>query len=393
MPSTPLLANLSAPARVLVVDDQSANVQLVGSILGKLGYEVVPASDGPTALKRLALRLPDLILLDVLMPEMDGFEVCRRIRENPEWQGIPIIFLSAADDKDLIVRAFDSGGMDYVTKPFSHAELTSRVRTHLALKSARDRLHQLAEDKDELLGILAHDLKSHLAGMQMSAQILRDRTGSLGDTKVTQLCENIGQSSGQLLAFMKEFLANSAAERGFAPKQETVNLADVIARTVQGYQEAAGRKGLALRVLLPDQGATVCADQNALSQVLDNLLSNAVKFSPPDREISVRVQPNGDGVECIVQDQGPGFTSEDKARMFRRYVRLSARPTGGEPSTGLGLSIVKKLVEGMGGELSCDSAPGQGARFAVRLPAAKAGSGTTGQRDDGTAEKRTGLLV
>jgi len=305
------------------------------------------------------------------MPKMDGFEVCRRIRENPEWQAIPIIFLSAADDKDLIVRAFDSGGVDYVTKPFNHAELISRVRTHLTLKLARDRLAQLAEDKDELLGILAHDLKSHLGGMQMSAQILRDRTASLGDPKLTQLCENISQSGGQLLAFVKEFLANSAAERGFTPKRETVNLNETISRTVQQYQEAAVRKGLAIRTLLPDQDATVCADQDAISQVLDNLLSNAVKFSPPNREISITMQPNGTTVECFVQDQGPGFTSEDKARMFRRYARLSARPTGGEPSTGLGLSIVKKLVEGMSGQLSCDSAPGQGARFAVRLPLAK----------------------
>ena len=372
MPLKSLLANLTAPPRVLVVDDQSANVQLVGSMLGKLGFEVVPASDGPTALKRLALREPDLILLDVLMPEMDGFEVCRRIREKPEWQEIPIIFLSAADDKDLIVRALDSGGVDYVTKPFNHAELTSRVRTHLALKLARDRLHQLAEDKDELLGILTHDLKSRLAGMQMSAQILRDRTAPLGDAKLTQLCENICQSGGQLLAFMKEFLANSEAERGFTPKRETVSLADAISRTVKEYQEAAERKGLAIRTWLPDQDATVCADRNALSQVLDNLLSNAVKFSPPDKEISVKVRPNGTCVECLIQDQGPGFTAEDQARMFQRYARLSARPTGGEPSTGLGLSIVKKLVERMGGELSCESDPGQGTQFAVRLPVAKA---------------------
>jgi len=354
-----------------VVDDQSANVQLVGSILGKLGFDVVPASDGPTALKRLALRVPDLILLDVLMPDMDGFEVCRRIRENPERQGIPIIFISADDDKELIVRAFDAGGVDYVTKPFNHAELTSRVRTHLALKLARDRLAQLAEDKDELLGILAHDLKSQLAGMQMSAQILRDRTSHLSDAKLTQLCENICQSGGQLLAFVKEFLANSAAERGFTPKQEVVNLSDAISRTVQEYQAAAQRKGLAIRTSFPDEGATtVCADQSALSQVLDNLLSNAVKFSPLHKEISVTIQPNGTSVECIIQDQGPGFTSEDKARMFRRYARLSARPTGGEPSTGLGLSIVKKLVQGMSGELTCESTPGQGAKFAIRLPVA-----------------------
>lgn len=376
MPLTALLSNRSTPARVLVVDDQASNIQLVGSILGKQGFEIVPASDGPTALKRLALRLPDLILLDVLMPDMDGFEVCRRIRENQEWRDIPIIFLSASDDKDLIVRAFESGGVDYVTKPFNHAELTSRVRTHLALKLARDRLAQLAEDKDELLGILTHDLKSHLAGMQMSAQILRDRTAPLEDSKLTQLCENISQSCGQLLAFTKEFLANSAAERGFTARQETVNLTETISRTVQEYQPAAGRKGLAIRTLLPDQAATVCADQSAVRQVLDNLLSNAIKFSPPNQEISITVQPNGTTVECYVQDQGPGFTPEDKARMFRRYARLSARPTGGEPSTGLGLSIVKKLVEGMSGELSCESTPGRGARFAVRLPLARKENGT-----------------
>ena len=134
------------------------------------------------------LRLPDLILLDVLMPGMDGFEVCRRIRENPEWKDIPIIFLSAADDKDLIVRALEAGGVDYVTKPFNHAEMLSRVRTHLALKMTRDRLKQLAEDKDELLGILAHDLKNHLGGMQMSAQPLRNRIGAVERTASARSC-------------------------------------------------------------------------------------------------------------------------------------------------------------------------------------------------------------
>jgi two-component system sensor histidine kinase/response regulator len=355
-------------ARLLVVDDQPANVQVVGSTLGKLGYEIVPASDGPTALKRLALRLPDLILLDVLMPEMDGYEVCQRIRANPDWSGIPIIFLSAADDKELIVKALEAGGVDYITKPFNHAELISRVRTHLALKAARDRLRQLAEDKDELLGILAHDLKNHLGGMQMSAQLLKERTAALGDARVTMLCENICQSGGQLLAFVKEFLANAAAEHGFTPREETVNLSEAAARAVQQYQETARRKDLRLRAAQAGDGVLVRADANALNQVLDNLLSNAVKFSLPHKEISVTVRANGKAAECVVQDQGPGFTAEDKARMFRRYGRLSARPTGGEPSTGLGLSIVRKLVEAMAGELTCESAPGQGAAFTVRLP-------------------------
>src|ERR1017187_7204237 len=119
---------------LLVVDDQESNIQVLGAALGKLGFEILPATGGLQALRRLAVRRPDLILLDLLMPEMDGFEVCRRIRENADWAEIPIIFLSSVDDKRLIVRAFERGGVDYITKPFNHAELVTRMRTHLALK-------------------------------------------------------------------------------------------------------------------------------------------------------------------------------------------------------------------------------------------------------------------
>jgi two-component system sensor histidine kinase/response regulator len=356
--------------RVLVVDDQPANIQVVGSVLGKLGYEIVPAADGPSALKRIALRLPDLILLDVIMPGMSGFEVCRQIRENPAWKDIPVIFVSAADDKDLVVRAFNEGGVDYVTKPFNHAELLSRVRTHLMLKSARDQLYQLAEDKDELMGILAHDLKNHLSGMQLSAQLLKDRINTAADAKTVRLVDNMHRSTGQLLSFVKEFLANAAVEHGTELGRQRLNLAEAIREAVQEYQEAAARKNLRLNIFLPESDAVIYGDRTALNQVLDNLISNAVKFSFPDKEINITVQAVDECLECTIQDQGPGFTPEDKQKMFRRYGRLSARPTGGEPSTGLGLSIVKKLVQEMGGEVACESQAGKGATFTLRLPSA-----------------------
>ena len=123
---------LSRAARILVVDDQPVNIQMVGSVLGRLGYEIIPAVNGPAALKRLAFILPDLILLDLFMPEMDGVEVCRQIQAHSEWKHLPVIFLSAADDKDLVVRALESGGVDFLTKPFNHAELISRVKNHVA---------------------------------------------------------------------------------------------------------------------------------------------------------------------------------------------------------------------------------------------------------------------
>ena len=239
-----------------------------------------------------------------------------------------------------------------------------------AAETARVGLEQLAEDKDELMGILTHDLKNLLSGMQMSAERLHESSGSLADPKLHLMVENISHSSSQMLAFVKEFLTNASFGHGLTIKIESISLSEAVARAVSQYQEAARRKDLVLRGVLPRENAVVQADSAALSQVLGNLISNAVKFSPPGKEISIGVRSEESDVVCYVQDQGPGFTEEDKARMFQRYVRLSARPTGGEPSAGLGLSIVKKLVEAMGGALTCDSKAGSGARFSVRLPKA-----------------------
>ena len=358
----------ASPGRILVVDDQPANLQIVGAVLGNLGHEIIPAEDGPTALKRVALRPPDLILLDLLMPGMDGCEICTRLKANPAWQHIPVIFLSAADDKDLIVRALDSGGVDYITKPFNQAELVSRVRTQLVLKQARDRLRQLAEDKDELLAILAHDLKNYLGGMHVTAGLLCRQLAHLNDERMVQLAENIFRTSGQSLAFVKEFLANAAADHGFVFSRAAIDLAETAAATARQYEAAAQQKKITIHMDAPPEAVVALADHTALNQVLDNLVSNAVKFSPPKKRVFLSVRPGQRHAECVVRDEGPGFNAEDKERMFRRYGRLSARPTGGEPSTGLGLSIVRKLVLGMGGELECESSPGSGAAFIVRLP-------------------------
>jgi two-component system sensor histidine kinase/response regulator len=352
------------PARILVVDDQETNLRVIGDMMGHLGFDIVPALDGEQALRRLNSRPVDLILLDVLMPGLDGFEVCRRIRANVAWIDIPIIFLSAADDKTLIVRALETGGVDYVTKPFNAAELLSRVRTHLALKTARDRLRQLAEDKDELLGILAHDLKNHLGGMLMSVQLLNEKAKSINDTRFQRMGANILRATDQMLSFVKEFLANAEADHGRPLKFQPVHLHDVANNVVQRHAEHAIRKGITLLLEQREEGVLVEADRAALEQVLDNLVSNALKFSPPGKTVRLIVgQTSDERGECRVLDEGPGFTDNDKQQIFRRYRRLSARPTGGEPSTGLGLSIVKKLMQDMHGDLRFESVAGEGATF------------------------------
>lgn len=357
---------------LLIVDDEQANIQVLGAMLGNLGFEILPATNGEQALRRLAARRVDLILLDLLLPGMDGLEVCRRIQENPEWKEIPIIFLSAMDDKNLIVHALESGGVDYIIKPFNKPELVSRVRTHLMLKSMRDHLRRLAQDKEELLAMISHHMQNHLAAMHMSAQLVVKRAETNNDASLRLLASNIINASTETRTFVRTLLDNSAADHGLSIKVESISLAAAAARALERYEDAAKRKELALHHDFPEAGTMVLADPIALNQVLDNLISNAVKFSPPGKQIlaSVAVGPNY--AECRVRDQGAGFTEQDKSRLFQRYARLSAKPTGGEPSTGLGLSIARKLARDMSGTLVCESSAGNGATFILRLPLAAA---------------------
>jgi len=354
---------------LLVVDDQEANIQALQLMLGRLGFEILPAATGAEALQWLAVRRPDLILLDLLMPGMYGFAVCKQIQQNPDWADIPVIFLSESDDRNLIARALEMGGVDYLAKPFHKPELLSRVRTHLMLKTNRDHLKRLAEDQEELLGMISHHLQNRLSGMEMSAQLLLDRTKANDDPKVRLLAENIRGATSQMHAFIKALLANATADRGIAVKMEPVHFPEAAVRAIARCEQAARSKELVLRTNLSKDGILIQADPGALDQVFDNLLSNAVKFSPPGRVISVFMQQENAHAECHIQDQGPGFTPEDTTRLYQRYARLSARPTGGEPSTGLGLSIARKLVHAMNGELTCISAPHQGATFVLRFPA------------------------
>jgi len=354
---------------ILIVDDQPENIKVVGTVLSLFDYDIAAATSGEQALKRLEARLPDLVLLDMMMPDMDGLTVCRKLKDNPAWADIPVIFLSAADDKNLIVQALEAGGVDYVTKPFNRAELLSRVRTHLALKEARDRLRRLDEDKDEILGMLAHDLKNGLAGIRLSAGLMSDREDDLPARCVT-LAKNIEGTSDRLLDHIAEFLANLRAEQ--VPLQSVpVDFGAVVAEAVALNAPAATAKGIQLALDSSAAKVMVMADPEGLVQAMDNLVSNAVKFTPPGGRVVVSVPPPYLGYAlCRVEDSGPGFTDDDRARLFRRYQRLSARPTANEPSTGLGLSIASRIIERLKGELRLEDGASSlgGASFTLRVP-------------------------
>ena len=353
---------------ILVVDDQPANIQTVGTLLHAEGYDVMSATSAEQALQRLRARRPDLLLLDMMMPGTSGLELCRLLTAKPSLAEVPVIFLSAADEVGLITAALEAGAVDYVTKPFRRPELLGRIRTHIALKAARDDLRRLAEEKDELLNLMAHDLKNGLAAIRLHAEFLARHAAGL-EPPARQCVDTLTHEAARLAECIAELLASQAS----GPQPLRLAALDLLAHVreaVDAHRPLAEAKDQRLDFEAEaSERCLVLADAAALRQVLDNLLSNAIKFSPPGRPVRVEVEPGGDDGPLVrVRDQGPGFTAEDQRLVFRKYGRLSAKPTGGETSTGLGLSIAKKLTDRMGGSLGLESQPGQGAVFTVRLP-------------------------
>ena len=356
-------------SRVLVVDDIAKNLQVVGTMLRNEGYQVMPATSGAQALERALALPPDLILLDLMMPEMDGIEVCRRFKVEAVTRQIPVIFLTASNEMEHLVKGFEAGAVDYITKPFNPPELLARVRTHLELKHARQRLREMNDEKNEFMGIAAHDLRSPLNAVKgYSEMILED--GQI-DPEQADLVRRIHEATERMVQMVQNLLDANRIERGemklnLAPTELTSLLGSV----VETQRPRATAKQQTIHLQNETAPVTVIADPNVMVQVLENLVSNAVKYSPPGKNIFVRLKKESGAVRCEVQDEGPGLSAEDQKKLFGKFARLSAKPTGGEHATGLGLSIVKKMVEAMNGKVWCESEPGQGATFVVQLPSA-----------------------
>lgn len=351
---------------VLVVDDQERNIQVVGATLSGAGYEVMAATSGQQALERITARMPDLMLLDVLMPGMDGFEVCRRLRDQFPVVDLPIIFLSAADETEVVVRALQEGGVDYVTKPFKKAELLARVHTHLELKRARDQLQELMAQREVFIEMMAHDLKNPLGGAQFSTQMLVEKGGEIGE-RALKLATAANDGIARALEFIEGFLEDARSSKAdISINPEHIDLSDVVRSAVNRHHQLAARKSISLDCQTPPVEVGASADVEAVGRILDNLISNAIKFSNPGSSVSITL--DAENGEIRVRDQGPGITQEDREGLFKSFSRLSAKPTGGEPSSGLGLSIALRFATAMRGEIELDDNYTDGAEFVVRLP-------------------------
>ena len=384
-------------SNILVVDDNETNLDILIEVLGK-DYDVSVALDGESALEYIESNPPSLILLDIMMPGIDGYEVCRRVKNNKKLSNIPIIFLTGMDDIRSKTHGFELGAVDYITKPFQLPELRARVKTHVELKKYRDHIEslvkkrtaelenananlqellknerQLALDakvsgqaKSDFINIVSHELRTPLnAIIGMNDLILMSEL----DSQQKEFAQIVKENSGNLLKIIDDILDFSEIDTGKMCLESVDFRLDVI---VKDIAEQCKSKEVNFKIdIKPDLPNALIGDGLRLKQVLSNLIDNAIKFSKEKIEITLAIDslstfsyPPQKKLSFCVKDNGIGMTQEDITKVFKEpFTQVETSYSRSYGGLGLGLSICKSLIEMMDGKITLDSEPGKGTSF------------------------------
>ena len=371
---------------ILIVDDTQQNVQVLSQILRDAGFKVLAAFNGSSALNLINKRPPDMILLDVMMPGMSGFEVAESLKKHEEYSSIPIIFLSALDEIEAKMKAFESGGVDYITKPFQHQEVLARIELHLRLKTLekeresyikdlkqqRENLEKLNKEKDDILGIISHDMRNPLGGIIGISNFLI--TEPVEDpAEMEDMLKLIEQSAEKLLALVNDLLNVAIIEANtFSVNLEETDVVNLIDDVIQLHQPAAKSKHVAIITEYPPKNVMAKLDKSKITQVIGNLISNAIKFTKSGGQVTIKVEtPNESefkGLRIFVRDTGIGIPDDLMPILFNKMAGHQRNGTNGEKGTGLGMPIVKRYVEAHKGTISVSSNPNEGTLFTIDLP-------------------------
>jgi two-component system, sensor histidine kinase and response regulator len=367
------------PSKVLVVDDNAQNRALAEATLTEEGYEVILASGGQEGLALFEREQPDCVLLDVRMPDLDGFAVCTRIRALPEGAHTPVVFLTALRDVDTFDRALRAGGDDFLTKPVRPTELIVRVQAALKLKrmsaelrehydlvrAQRDDLMRLTLQKERLTAFVVHDLKNPVASMDLHAQVL------LADRELPQRARDaalqIRNDARGLLRLILNLLDISKSEEGkLELKPMTVDLVLLAREIVEAAEVKARAAGVTLEHAI--DARTVRADADLLRRVLENLVDNALRHTPRGGTVRLTSHATEAHTELRIADTGPGIAPEMRERIFDPFVQLDGDHRGtARAGRGLGLTFCRLAVEAHGGRISVEDAQ-PGSVFIVSLP-------------------------
>ncbi len=372
-----------SPARILVVDDNRLNrIKLTRELEGQ-GHTVSAAGDGREALQVLKTGPCDLVLLDILMPEMDGHQVLARMREDGQLRGIPVIVISAVEELDSVVRCIQMGAEDYLPKEFDPVLLRARIGACLEKKRLRDReahlfaelqdnykrLQKLEALRDSLTGLIVHDLRTPLTGL-LSGLLIMDGLGPLNE-KQTQALHIAVRGGRNLLGMINDLLDISKMESGsMVLDRNPLPVVQVVETAVSQLMPLATERGLTLASNLPDETALLCADEEKLVRILVNLLGNAIKFTPRGGSITVTVRRDVDEGSVLfgVADTGEGIPPEAFGKIFEKFGQVESRQGGRTMSTGLGLTFCRMAVEAHGGRIWVESELGKGSVFSFTIP-------------------------
>lgn len=365
---------------ILIVDDTPNNLHLLSSMLIEQGYDVRSAINGPVALMAVDKIQPDLILLDINMPKMNGFEVCERLKADKKTQTIPIIFLSAMDETLDKVQAFRVGGVDYITKPFQIEEVIVRVERQLELTRLQIALHEAKVDalraleqekelnrlKSEFVSMISHDFRTPLTTIQACAELIRHSSEQLSSDTQKRYFDKIDLSVEHMLDLLDEILLIGSIEAGgiqFQPSLTSLNqfCYDLI-ETIQvgdGMQHE-------IRLTTNCDDVDAMCDPLLLRQILNNLLSNAVKYSPADQPVDFILNCSEHAIEFQICDRGIGIPLDNQTHLFEPFYRC--QNTSEIQGTGLGLTIVKRCIDAHQGQIQIESEEGIGTTVTVTLP-------------------------
>jgi signal transduction histidine kinase len=371
-------SDTNSPGLVLIVDDIPANVRLLASILKIAGFNTISAESGPQALEMLNEHSPDVMLLDVMMPDMDGFEVCQLVRSNPATEFLPVVMVTALHDTKDRLKALEVGADDFLTKPVDNVEVVARVKSLLrvkrqqdALTTAYDELKRLESLRDSLTMMLIHDLRTPLTTLIGPLEMLQN--GSFGALETTQqeIVAMSTRSGYRLLGLVNELLDVAKMESGeMKLSLREIDVPQIINEATELVARVHSGDTTRLAYDIADDLPPVRADEDLLRRIVINLVGNAMKYTT-EGVITIGAQrtteSNANTVLFRVQDEGEGILPEDQERIFDKWGQAEARREGRKMSTGLGLTFCKLAVEAHGGQIWVESEPGQGSTFYFTL--------------------------
>ena len=356
-------------ASILLVDDNTNNLGVLYRYLDDEGFTVLVSQDGERAIRLAREQKPDLILLDVMLPGMSGFEACEVMKADPATADIPVIFISALTDVQDKVRGFQAGGVDYVTKPFQQEEVLARINAHVTIKRQREELDRLNATKDRLFSVIGHDLRGPFMGLLGALELLRDSAGDLDPETTHELISNLYDSAETTYYLLENLLEWSRSQQHVVEmNRRPIKVGDLITDTVQLFQAGARQKRILLSADVPEH-LTAFADRDMIGTVLRNLVNNAIKFTPSGGSVTITAGKRDRMVEIEMCDTGIGIAPEDRDALFDLGRSVTRSGTGGEKGSGLGLLLAHDYVVRHGGTIEVESNPGDGTCFRVKLPA------------------------